>query len=114
MAVWDSAEQAAASPFPHRDEPLVKFPIALRAVMGALLLLAASGGAVSAATTTVECGLFHDYVAPDPVAVTTGSSGWRSPSRISETAPSETPTRTVTGWASPSRSTQITRSLPLT
>jgi len=73
MAVWDSAEQAAASPFPHRDEPLVKFPIALRAVMGALLLLAASGGAVSAATTTVECGLFHDYVAPDPVAVTTGS-----------------------------------------
>src|SRR6188768_339488 len=44
--------------FPHRDEPLVKFPIALRAVMGALLLLAASGGAVSAATTSVECGLF--------------------------------------------------------
>lgn len=42
----------------------------LGAVAVASLLIT---GAAQAATTTVECGLFRDYVAPDPVAPADGS-----------------------------------------
>jgi hypothetical protein len=41
-------------------------------VMTAMVLASLASGA-AAATTTVECGLFRNYTAPDPVAVTAGS-----------------------------------------
>ncbi|MDP9269997.1 MAG: hypothetical protein M3P14_03330 [Chloroflexota bacterium] len=40
--------------------------------MTAIVLASFASGA-AAATTTVECGLFRNYTAPDPVAVTAGS-----------------------------------------
>ena len=45
----------------------------VRAAMAALAAFVAIAGVAHAATTTTECGLFRDFVAPDPIAVTTGS-----------------------------------------
>jgi hypothetical protein len=46
-----------------------------RGVVASLVALTALilAGPAAAATTTVECGLFRDYVAPDPLGPTTGS-----------------------------------------
>ena len=51
---------------------MAKIPSLALSVAGvALLLLGAVR--VAAATDTLECGLFRDYTAPDPIAATTGS-----------------------------------------
>ena len=45
----------------------------VRAAMAAARGLHSVAGVAHAATMTTECGLFRDFVSPDPIAVTTGS-----------------------------------------
>lgn len=49
------------------------FPRWLAAVLSAATLVAIAAGNAAAATTALECGIFRDYTAPDPVGVVAGS-----------------------------------------
>jgi len=67
-------------------------------IMTMLLLAAVTSTAAAAVQTTVECGLFRDYTAPDPIAPATGSITFGlngSPETIAADATLAPPTDTV-------------------